>query len=82
MSENSTASTDARLVAQERLLDAVIAVAATRDRGFLDALRGVVLDTNSNRDDPPREGASALQHIAFRLNAAQALANAYGGDAS
>ena len=82
MAENSNAGTDARLVAQERLLNATLAILATRDPGFLEAVRNAVVDTNFSRSDPPQEGASAIQHISFRLNAIQAFVAQQTGESA
>ena len=70
---------DVRAQAQERMLNALIAVAAVRDPGLIEAMRNALVDNNFSRGDPPAEGASVLHHISARLNAIQAYAEGMVG---
>ncbi|WP_158914124.1 hypothetical protein [Caulobacter sp. S45] len=79
MSETSTPDADVRLLAQERLLDAVIGLLALRDPGFITALKAVVMDTALSRSDGPHDGASLLHHVAHRLREADLFAEEHGG---
>ena len=77
----STSELDPRTVAQERMLNALIAVAATRDPGLIEAMRNALVDTNFSRSEGPAEDGSVLQHISYRLNAIQAFADQMTGGA-
>ena len=81
MTSTPSLDTDPRALAQERMLNALIAVAATRDPGLIEAMRNALVDTNFSRGEPPAEGASVLQHISYRLNAIQAFAEQMTGGA-
>ena len=80
MPDASVPTSEARLIAQERLLNALIAVAATRDPGLLDAMRSALIDNNFSRNEAPPEGASVLQHISFRLNCIEAFVRQQTGE--
>jgi hypothetical protein len=78
MTDVHTDPSDVRLLAQERLLDAVLRVLAVRDPKFTDAVRSVLIDTVQTREVAPT-GTVSL-HVSQRLLAAEHFAQAYRGE--
>ena len=78
MSDVQADPSEVRLLAQERLLDAMLRVLALRDPKFADAVRGVLVDTVQTIDAPPT--GSVTLHVSQRLRAAELFAEAYRGE--
>ncbi len=78
MTDVHTDASDVRLLAQERLLDAVLRVLAVRDPKFTDAVRGVLIDTVQTHEVTPT--GTVTLHVSQRLQAAEAFAKAYSGE--
>ncbi|MBC6982218.1 hypothetical protein [Caulobacter sp. 17J80-11] len=78
---NATYSTaaDARFLAQERIVDALIRVLSLRHPELLDELNDVLSDTAHTHAGTPSEDESVQHQVRRRLAEAQQFTSAYGG---
>lgn len=76
----SLSSQDARFLAQERIVDALLRALAIEEPKLLDAVRAILIDTELTHGGKPDEDATTHQQIRDRLSAASEFAAAHRGD--
>ena len=69
---------DARFLAQERIVDALLRALAIQQPALLDAVRGVLIDTEFTHTGKPEQHETVHQQIKSRLDQASRFANAHG----
>jgi hypothetical protein len=69
---------DARFLAQERILDALLRALAINQPRLLQAVRSILVDTEFTHAGKPGEDHSVHQQIQARLQDASAFADAHG----
>jgi hypothetical protein len=69
---------DARFLAQERILDALLCALALREPELLNAVRGVLIDTELGHAGKPGQTETVHQQIRKRLDGASDFARAHG----
>jgi hypothetical protein len=69
---------DARLLAQERIVDALLRALAIQQPELLDAVRNVLTDTEFTHSGKPAWDETVYQQIKSRLDLAAKFANAHG----
>ncbi len=70
---------DARFLAQERIVDALLRVLAIQQPELLDAVRSVLIDTEFTHAGKPEQHETVHQQIKSRLDQASGFAHAHGG---
>jgi hypothetical protein len=65
-------------IAQERIVDASLRVLAIRQPELLDAVRGVLIDTEFTHAGKPEQHETVHQQIKSRRDQASRFANAHG----
>lgn len=70
---------DARFLAQERIVDALLSALAIEEPKLLDAVRAILIDTEFTHSGKPDEDATTHQQIRSRLAAASKFAAAHRG---
>ncbi|MET3525495.1 MULTISPECIES: hypothetical protein [Phenylobacterium] len=69
---------DARFLAQERIVDALLRALAIRQPELLSAIRGILVDTEFSHSGKPGEHETVHQQIKSRLDLASQFADAHG----
>ena len=69
---------DARFLAQERIVDALLRALAIQHPELLDTVRGVLIDTEFTHAGKPEEHETVHQQIKSRLDHASRFASAHG----
>jgi hypothetical protein len=69
---------DARFLAQERIVDALLRALAIRQPELLDAVRSVLIDTEFTHAGKPDQHETVHQQIKSRLDQASGFASAHG----
>ncbi len=69
---------DARFLAQERIVDALLRALAIQQPALLDAVRNILIDTEFTHSGKPEEHETVHQQIKSRLERASRFANAHG----
>ncbi|HLK23202.1 MAG TPA: hypothetical protein VKT30_00945 [Caulobacteraceae bacterium] len=70
---------EARFLAQERIVDALLRALAVGQPELLDTVRGVLVDTEFTHAGKPEQFATVHQQIRKRLEGAAAFAAEHGG---
>ena len=79
MSSTSTdIAQDARFLAQERIVDALLRALAIEQPRLLDAVRSILTDTEFSHVGKPGEQETVHQQIKSRLELAEQFASAHG----
>ena len=69
---------DARFLAQERIVDALLRALAIQQPALLDAVRNVLVDTEFTHAGKPEQHATVHEQIKSRLDLASSFASAHG----
>ena len=69
---------DARFLAQERIVDALLRALAIQEPALLDAVRNVLIDTEFTHTGKPEQHETVHEQIKSRLDHASTFANAHG----
>ena len=69
---------DARFLAQERIVDALLRALAMRQPELLSAVRGILVDTDLTHAGKPGRDETVHQQITSRLDLASSLAVEHG----
>jgi hypothetical protein len=69
---------DARFLAQERIVDALLRALAIQQPELLNAVRSILIDTEFTHPGKPGEHETVHQQIRGRLDLASQFANAHG----
>lgn len=69
---------DARFLAQERIVDALLRALAIQQPALLKAVRDILIDTEFTHPGKPDEGETVHQQIKGRLDLASQFAAAHG----
>jgi uncharacterized protein (UPF0305 family) len=69
---------DARFLAQERIVDALLRALAIQQPELLNAIRHILVDTEFTHSGKPEQHESVHQQIKSRLDRASTFANAHG----
>jgi hypothetical protein len=69
---------DARFLAQERIVDALLRALAIREPELLEAVRSVLIDTEFSHAGKPEQHETVHQQIKSRLDQASSFASAHG----
>ena len=69
---------DARFLAQERIVDALLRALAIQQPALLDTLRSVLIDTEFTHAGKPEQHETVHQQIKSRLDQASGFAHAHG----
>lgn len=78
MSETGLTYLDARFLAQERIVDALLRALALEQPDLLGALRRVLVDTEFTHSGKPEEAETVYDQIRRRLDGASAFADRPG----
>lgn len=78
-SKNRTAD-DARFLAQERIVDALLRALALQQPDLMNALRAILTDTELTHAGKPAEDETVHQQIQSRIEQASRFAQAHGMD--
>ena len=76
----SPAAQDARFLAQERIVDALLRALALDQPQLLSTMRSILVDTQFTHVGKPDEDATVHQQIRNRLAAASEFSGAHRGD--
>jgi len=79
MSDPKQLAQDARALAQERLMDALLRALALEQPHLLDRIRSVLVDTEYTHTGKPGQDESVHQQINGRIAAAARFAAEHGG---
>lgn len=71
-------SVDARFLAQERIVDALLRALAMTNPALMDTVRSVLIDTEFTHPGKPDEDATVHQQIRERIDLAADFAKAHG----
>jgi hypothetical protein len=69
---------DARFLAQERIVDALLRALALQQPALLEAVRNVLIDTEFTHTGKPEQHETVHQQIKSRLDLASSFASAHG----
>ncbi len=69
---------DARFLAQERIVDALLRALAIQQPALLSAVRDILIDTEFSHSGKPAEHETVHQQIKSRLEQASQFAKAHG----
>jgi hypothetical protein len=78
MTALSTIASDARFLAQERIVDALLRALALREPDLLEAVRNILLDTELTHSGKPPKGETVHEWIRKRLDFAAEFATTHG----
>jgi hypothetical protein len=77
-SSSEDTAQDARFLAQERIVDALLRALAIQQPELLNAVRSILIDTEFTHSGKPGEHETVHQQIRNRLDLASRFANAHG----
>lgn len=80
MTDSSIKDTDARFLAQERIVDALLRALALRQPDLLSAVRAILTDTELTHSGKPDEHETVHQQIRKRIDLAASFADEHGTD--
>ncbi len=80
MSESDGRAQDARALAQERILDALLRSLALEQPSLLERVRSILIDTEFTHTGKPTPGETVHEQIQNRISAAEQFAAAHGTD--
>ena len=75
-----TAALDARFLAQERIVDALLRALAIEQPGLLNAMKNILVDTEFTHSGKPQVDQNVNQQIGARIELASRFADAHGSD--
>ena len=77
---SSPSTIDARFLAQERIVDALLRALALRQPDLLDTMREILVDTEFTHSGKPKQEETAHQQIRKRLELASEFAEKHGSE--
>ena len=75
-----TTAIDARFLAQERIVDALLRALALEQPGLLNAVKTILVDTEFTHSGKPQVDQNVNQQIGARIELASKFAAAHGAD--
>jgi len=78
MSPSMAENTEARFLAQERIVDALLRALALNQPQLLHAVRGILIDTEFTHAGKPGEHETVHEQIRKRIDQAEAFAAQHG----
>ncbi len=69
---------DARFLAEERIVDALLRALALKQPALLDAVRSILVDTEFTHGGKPKQSETVHQQISKRIDEAQGFAAEHG----